>query len=70
MQMNFGFAVMDDMMMLGVLKSFIVKLYNICILGAVLLFISEESKCFVNVILQRTVFQNLHCQLRLHNLQE
>lgn len=28
MQMNFGFAVMGDMMMLGVLKPFIVKLYN------------------------------------------
>lgn len=28
MQMNFGFAVVGDMMMLGVLKSFIGKLYN------------------------------------------
>lgn len=61
MQMNFVFAVMDDMMMLGVLKSFIMKLYNseISAFQAVLLFIS--TKCFVNVILQRTVFQNLHC---------
>lgn len=38
MQMNFVFAVMDDTMMLGVLKSFIVKLYNICILGSSLVY--------------------------------